>query len=875
MKGIVKKFNPLEMDAEDVLALATGREKKLKLMLEDMQRCLQKSGQHFIIYGPRGIGKSFFTRLLKIHHDQTAIFKNSLFIQLPEEQENINFTSDLMDVISTVLEGGKFADNNPRWSISDGQWVASKERLKEALKKAKLEQSVAHVFVTQENMQVFIPKLDDTGSGRMREFLSDFSDITIIGSSLRPDLDSDYSKKLFHVFQKVDLQPWESVDFLAFYKRKAQNSVKAKEQLEQLQRSENKIKAIATFTGGSPRLAVILSELILDKNILDTTLLLDGIIDDLTTYYQDLTNDIPNKSKILFDMIIRKGENMTQSALAASFNPPLQQNTIARSFSWLTDNYYIINKKQSRGNTKLFFVRDRLYVLYYQKRQVYADVPFSFVGIFVDFLTEYFTQKEWKNQLGTFNLDHPYSQPLLYHYSKKIGLAVDAASDAATLRNRALDFVENASNNKYYQDKLTEALSLIKEEGSEGASKILSELITQQPNNPNAYILLGYNLENLGEDQEAITQYNKSIELDPSSSFSYYRLALFHEDQNELAKAAELYEKAINHDPEDADYRYSYADLLDKMSKPEKAIQEYEKVIQLNPEFDQAYHDLAIVLMDSGNEERAINMLYKAIEVNPYRALTWRNLAAIFEEQENYKKAIELYKKAIELGSEEEKEITYYYLGGVYEKTGDKSVAFHFYEKALELEPKNISIITGLAKRYFQNNNVDKAIRTLAFGINGDDHSAIAIGLLYRFIITSERWEQLITAHKEFQIIKNTAAMGIGSAISDVLLERPEPKNRFFLFKNAFKTISESDEINTTRVVISMSVGLFLQEDYTTLRQIIEEINEVAPENPSLEILWQVLNYVSADEPVDLETLHPDARMALQVILKLESKTEK
>ena len=414
----VKKYNPLEMSTEDILALATGREKLLDIMLAEMKVCLKKgSNQHFVLHGPRGIGKSFFTRLLKIHHDRLDDFKNSLFLQLPEEQENINYASDLLDVISTLLEGGKLIDATPRWRTSDMQWQSSKIRLRAAIEEIK-KMGKNHVFVTQENLQFFIPKLDKIESARLREFLSDFDEVTIIGSSLRPDLDNNYSKRLFQVFKKFELEPWTADDFLIYYDKLAQHSQYDKEQLENLKRSKNKIKAILQFTGGNPRLAVILSKLIFEKKILDTALLLDGIIDELTSYYQDITNEIPAKSKILFDMLIRKGENMTQSNLAASFDPPLEQKDIARSFSWLTDNYYVVSRKQSKGNTKYFYVRDRLYVLYYQKRQVYADVPFSFVGIFVDFLNAFYTQQEKEvGSLGFNNLvNEPSEKP--YNYTK-------------------------------------------------------------------------------------------------------------------------------------------------------------------------------------------------------------------------------------------------------------------------------------------------------------------------------------------------------------------------------------------------------------------------------------------------------------------------
>lgn len=391
---LTNKYNALQIPEIEVLSLATGRERLLEVMLSEMEVCLKKgSNQHFLIHGPRGIGKSFFTRYLKIHHGKSKNFNNTLFIQLPEQQENVNYVSDLLDVIATALEGGRPSDTAPRWAIADHQWQLSKQRLNAALEVVD-KKGIEHVFVTQENLQSFIPKLDKIESSRLREFLSSYEKITLIGTSLRPDLDNDYSKRLFQVFKKIELEPWSENDFLSYYDKLVAYKNYDQLKIETIKKSKTKIRAISKFTGGSPRLAVILNKLVLENDFLEPTKLLESIIDELTPYYQELTNNIPGKSKILFDMLIRKGENMTQSALATAFEPALDQSTIARSFAWLTDNFYVVYQKQNKGNTKYFYVQDRLYVIYYQKSKIYTDKSYSYADVFVNFLKEYYTQKD-------------------------------------------------------------------------------------------------------------------------------------------------------------------------------------------------------------------------------------------------------------------------------------------------------------------------------------------------------------------------------------------------------------------------------------------------------------------------------------------------
>ncbi len=599
MNSITKKFNPLEMDEEEVLALATGRERLLKVMLEELKQCLGTgSSQHYILYGPRGIGKSFFTRLLKLHHDKSELFKTSLFIQLPEEQDNINFTADLLDVISIILEGGKLIDAKPRWEISTLQWQESVKRLKKILKKIAEEKNITHVFITQENLQVFIPKLDNLESGRMREFLSDFDEITIIGSSLRPDLDNNYSKKLFQVFKKLDIEPWGEADFLKYYERKALRFNNNQEKLGQLKKSKNKIKAIAKFTGGSPRLAVILSNLILDKNILETTELLDGIIDDLTSYYQDITNDIPPKSKILFDMLIRKGENMTQSALAQSFDPPLEQSTIARSFSWLIENYYLDSSKQLKGNTKNFYVRDRLYVLYYQKRQIYADVPFSIVAIFVDFLTEYYTQKDLQLEISNLSINHPYSKPLLSHLAQKENLIIDEFQEADFIKDQLLlQYSNNLKNNEVREPELNDTIV--------------------------AYI------EN-GKYDKAIEISQKALKLNPNNISALHNIGVAYGNQGELNKAIEAFQKIADLNP-----------IYDSEFKNKGDF------FYLN-HYGTFYNNFGITLMRNGEFDKAIEIFQKEINLNKYSVLPYNNLATTYHQKNEITNSLKIIKKGLD-----------------------------------------------------------------------------------------------------------------------------------------------------------------------------------------------------------------------------------
>lgn len=420
MSAYISTFNPLRMEEQEILALATGREHPLEQILSEMERCLKpQTNHHFLLHGPRGIGKSFFTKYLKIKCEKLEQFKNSLFIQLPEEQSNVQFVSDIIEMLCVVIEHQPFQKVQAKWEVDDAAWRSSVKKLKQLIKEQKTGKPDFHIFFSMENLQDFIPQLDEIENGRLREFLEQFKDISLIGTSVRPDLDNDYNERLFQVFKKYPINPWTLEDCLTYYdKRVAYLKEKGETPLKDVALNRQKVKAISVFTGGSPRIAVILNRLVLEENIESVADTLRGIIDELTPYYQDLTKAMPPKTKLLFDTLIRNGENMTQSKLAELLGK--QQNVISKPFRWLKENFYVIAVKQKQGNVRHYSVRDRMYSLYWQQRQILSEEE-STIGLLAGFLFQFFGEKEmFEKTKKAWAKKSPIAVDLLKFYIKDI-----------------------------------------------------------------------------------------------------------------------------------------------------------------------------------------------------------------------------------------------------------------------------------------------------------------------------------------------------------------------------------------------------------------------------------------------------------------------
>lgn len=192
----------------------------------------------------------------------------------------------------------------------------------------------------------------------------------------------------------------------------------------------------------------------------------------------------------------------------------------------------------------------------------------------------------------------------------------------------------------------------------------------------------GYNAAEIGEYDNAILYYQKSIEINPGKANPYYNMGVNYQKKKNYNKAIELYRKVIEIDSYYADAYYNMGIAHTKKENYDEAIVCFQKSIELNPENTDAYYNLGVTYGDKGNYDEAIECFQKAIDINPEYA-TYYNLGVTYDDKGNYDKAIECYRKAIEINPDNAK--AYYNMGVAYHKNGNYHKATEYYKKAARL----------------------------------------------------------------------------------------------------------------------------------------------------------------------------------------------
>lgn len=149
------------------------------------------------------------------------------------------------------------------------------------------------------------------------------------------------------------------------------------------------------------------------------------------------------------------------------------------------------------------------------------------------------------------------------------------------------------------------------------------------------------------DNQKALENFNKAIELNPKYSQAWSGLGSIYSILNDYNKSIEYFNKAIEFDEKD-DYAlfgigWAYYDLKNY----DKAIEYFNKSVELNPQNSSNWFSLATTYRICEDYDKAIEYFNKAIEIDSKDDMSWNQMGLAYGSLKKYDKAIECFNKAI------------------------------------------------------------------------------------------------------------------------------------------------------------------------------------------------------------------------------------
>lgn len=210
----------------------------------------------------------------------------------------------------------------------------------------------------------------------------------------------------------------------------------------------------------------------------------------------------------------------------------------------------------------------------------------------------------------------------------------------------------------------------------------------------------------LGHYEEAISDFDKAIEIEPRQQRAYSNRGTAKFALNRYEEAISDYDKAIGLLPTAKTY-FSRGTAHFKLGKYQLAIDDYNKAIEMDPQTAINYHNRAIVYLKIGKTESAINDFTKAIELEPKKSGAYIGLGNLMLNKGNYNEASLQYSKAIELDQTDA--VAFNNRGLAYAQMSKNIEALNDFDKSISIDPKYIEAYVSRSYIYLLTNQYEKA----------------------------------------------------------------------------------------------------------------------------------------------------------------------
>lgn len=190
-------------------------------------------------------------------------------------------------------------------------------------------------------------------------------------------------------------------------------------------------------------------------------------------------------------------------------------------------------------------------------------------------------------------------------------------------------------------------------------------------------------LETAKKNREALTAYNAYIKSHPGNAFGYAYRGNLEYYLKDYKSALTDYEKSLEFNPSGGRELFFVANTLGALGRKKEAIDYYDRMVRVSDNMGFRFK-YAKALRDLGEPGKSIDQYSKIISLGKGNADAYRGRADCYRETGQYQRALTDYTRAIEFDIDESPD-TYKKRAMVYDKLGKKGLAAADRKKAARL----------------------------------------------------------------------------------------------------------------------------------------------------------------------------------------------
>ncbi len=233
---------------------------------------------------------------------------------------------------------------------------------------------------------------------------------------------------------------------------------------------------------------------------------------------------------------------------------------------------------------------------------------------------------------------------------------------------KVIKFILNLVNNNNFADAKIE----------------IEKQVINFPNSSILYNILGAVFAGELKIDEAIQNYNKSIEINPEYAEAYNNLGIALQGLNKTSEAIESYKKAINLKENFPGAINNLGNVILNLNRPTEALEYFKKALEIKSNYAEAFYNMGMSYKKLGDKDKSLASFLKAIEIKTDYAEAYNYIGLLYFDEGEYEKSLEYFKKSIKI--KPNYEIAYNNLGNLLSDLGKIEEAADQYNKAIKIK---------------------------------------------------------------------------------------------------------------------------------------------------------------------------------------------
>ena len=399
-ESTIRKFNPgvFQLD-RDIIDQFVVRERELNVVLEVIRDNIRApSCQHTLVVGPRGRGKTMLLARVAAEIRTDPQLRRALVpVRFMEESVEVFDIGDFW-LEALLYLAKECAEHQPvlcseieathatlaRRTRGEGMAGQAKAALLDAA-----DQLGRRLVVMVENLQSLCEEVDEDFGWQLRQSLQSDPEIILLGTATSHfEALDDAGAPFFELFRILRLESLSTAECQRLW-----HVITGEE------RDIREMRPLEIFTGGSPRLLVIVAEFARHRTMRLLLEELVGLVDDHSEYFRSNLNSLPSRERRVF------------AALADLWRPSTTREVAIRARLGVRKTSALLGRLVGRGAVKidgnrrsrLYSVGEPLHCIYYKLRR-WRDEAAVVHGL-IRFMVAFYGPDETEEILGSLLAD--------------------------------------------------------------------------------------------------------------------------------------------------------------------------------------------------------------------------------------------------------------------------------------------------------------------------------------------------------------------------------------------------------------------------------------------------------------------------------------